>query len=144
MARGYKNIRFEWNASQSVIIENLGFGKNLNKDAASILAQYSEPYVPYRTGRLNSSVYISANDNKGQITYRAKDNRGISYAGYQYYLDYGNPEGNDEDVMRTRTVHELATSRWCDWAWYNHQREITNDIDEARLKYRKPTKSKRT
>ena len=141
MARGYKNISFEWNDSRSMIIKNLGFGQDLNRDAAKILARISEPYVPYKTGNLNSSMYVRATSNMGQIVYTATDIRGRAYSGYQYNLDYGNPEGNDKDVMRTRTVHELATSRWCDWAWYNHKAEITHEVDEARLKYRKPTKS---
>ena len=31
MARGYANVKFEWNGTASTVIKNLGFGKANNK-----------------------------------------------------------------------------------------------------------------
>ncbi len=142
MARGYANVRFEWNGSASTIIKNLGFGKGLNKEAAQILYQYSYEYIPFSLqqsmGSLANRVRISATANQGLITHLVK------YANRQYNADKGNPYGEDVLVKRTRAIHPLATSHWADWAWSMHKREITADVDTARLKYRKPTTSKRS
>lgn len=117
MARGYKGLHFEWNGSASAIIQNLGFGEELNRAAAEILHDYAEPYVPYKSGRLNNAYNIHANNNGARITHYVK------YAGIQY-----------ERVAkhRTTTVHPLATDHWYDYAWLNHKAEITADIDETR------------
>lgn len=140
MARGYKNLEFKWNNSASTTIKNLGFGRGLNKDAAEILYRYSYEYIPFSLqpsmGSLANKVRISANDNHGTITHL------VSYAKYQYNADAGNPRGEDDIVHRTRAIHPLATSHWSDWAWSMHKKEITQEIDEARLKYRKFSRSK--
>ena len=142
MARGYANLRFEWNDSASNIIKNLGFGKGLNKEAAQILYRYSYPYIPFSLqqsmGSLANRVRISATANQGLITHL------VRYANKQYNADKGNPYGEDVLVKRTRVVHPLATSHWADWAWSMHKKEITAEVDIARLKYRKPTTSKRS
>ena len=36
MGKDFTNIDFQWNHKASTIIENLGFGKELNKKAAEI------------------------------------------------------------------------------------------------------------
>lgn len=134
MARGYANVKFEWNGSASTVIKNLGFGKGLNRDAAQILYEYSIPYIPYKDGGLTNRVRISANDKQGMITHL------VPYASKQYYGDGSDPNtgspGYDQMWERTRTVHPLATSYWDRAAWTLGKRQITQEIDQARLKYR--------
>ena len=142
MARGFVGLRFEWNDSASNIIKNLGFGKGLNHDAAQIFYETYYPYVPYSmqesAGNLANNVRIFANDDHATITHL------VRYANKQFYADAGNAKGVDVKVHRTRLFHPFATSHWSDWAWKVHKSEITKEIDEARLKYRKPTKQRPT
>lgn len=121
MARGYANVKFEWNGSASAVVKNLGFGKELQRDAANIIFQYSYDYMPYKSGLLSSAVRISAFDKYANITHT------IKYANAQYQL---------VTDKRTKNPHPLATDHWYDVAYQHHKREITKDIDEARLKYR--------
>lgn len=138
MARGYSNVKFEWNNSASVIVRNKGFGKGLNKDSAQILYETYYPYIPYSLqstgGNLANNVRITANDDHGTITHL------VRYANRQFNADAGNADGVDVLVHRTRMIHELATSHWSDWAWSVHKKEITARVDEARKKYIKPTR----
>lgn len=137
---------FEWNAPYSVLINNLGFGKELNLEAAKIFYRWYRPYIPYKSGKLTKMVHFRSTRDHGTITHYAYDTRyggvGYKYAPHQYTLHPG-PDYDDMSIRRTRTVHRLATSHWDHWAWVNHKKEITADIREARLKYRKPTRSKR-
>ncbi len=139
MARGYANLQFHWNDSASNIIHNLGFGRELNKEAAKILYENAYEYIPYSLqesmGSLADRVRITATDDHATITHL------VPYANRQYYADAGSGNGKDVGVHRTRVIHPLATSRWYDWAWKMKKGEITKEIDEARLKYRKPTVS---
>lgn len=68
----------------------------------------TDPYVPYRTGELDSSVDPSQFEN-GVITWRAK------YAGYVYYMKGA--------VNWTRTRHPMAGAQWAERsAAVNHER----------------------
>ena len=138
--------RFEWNASYSVLIKNLGFGKELNLEAAKIYYKWYRKYIPYKSGKLTRMVHFASTKDHGTITHYAYGERngvtGYRYSKYQYYLSEGSADGWDPDVQRTRTVHPLATSHWDKWAWSVHKKEITNEIKEARKKYRVPTKEK--
>ena len=140
MARGYANTTFKWNDSASVIVRNKGFGKELNYDSAEILYAAYLQYVPWSlletSGNLANNVRIRAYDDHATITHQVK------YANAQFYADEGNPNGVDVKVKRTRAINELATSHWSDWAWSVHKREIVKEVDEARLKYVRPTRSK--
>lgn len=142
MARGYANLRLEWNTGQSTLIKNLGFGKGLNKDAAQIIYRYSYKYIPFSLqqsmGSLANRVRITATQDQGYITHLVK------YGKRQYFADEGNPYGDDVKVHRTRAIHELATSHWADWAYLIHKKQIVAEVDKERLKYRKPTTSKRS
>ena len=141
MARGYANLQFHWNDSASNIIHNLGFGRELNKEAAQIFYTHYYDYIPYSLqesmGSLANNVRITATNDHATITHL------VRYANKQFYADAGSSNGKDVGVHRTRVVHPLATSRWSEWAWSMHKKEITADIDEARLKYRKPTRSRK-
>lgn len=133
MARGYSNIKFEWNYSSSVILQNLGFGRDLNREAAEIFERWYQPYVPYKDGDLSTNIRIWANENHSTITHL------VRYAHHQYTGDGSDPStgspGYDEKWQRTRTVHPLATSYWDQAAWTLHKASITAEIDEARKKY---------
>lgn len=139
-------IEFEWNDSYSVLIKNLGFGKELNLEAAKIFYKWYRPYIPYKSGNLTKMVHFNSTKDHGTITHYAYGIRngvsGYRYSKYQYTLDEGNAEGSDDIVHRTRTTHRFATSHWDKWAWSVHKKDITEAIREARLKYRKPTRSK--
>lgn len=126
MARGYKNLSFHWNHSHSTIIENLGFGKDLNREAAQIFYEHYNKYVPYQHGDLSTRVRISATQDHGTITHLVK------YANKQYT----NPTMN-----RNTSVHPLATSFWDKACWEAEKREITSEVDEARKKYSRNRRS---
>lgn len=138
--------QFEWNAPYSILINNLGFGKELNLEAAKIFYKWYRPYIPYKSGKLTRMVHFSSNKDHGTITHYAYEMRngvsGLKYAPYQYNLDRGNADGENGKIKRTRTVHRLATSHWDHWAWVTHKREIKDEIVEARKRFRKPTRSK--
>ena len=122
MARGYSNVKFEWNGTASTVIKNLGFGKELQLEAAKIFESYMQPYIPYDEGNLSTNIRITATNDHATITHLVK------YANKQYH--------GPSDWNRKRIVHPLATSYWDKVTWNNHKREITRDIDEARMKYR--------
>ena len=134
MARGYANVKFEWNGTASTVIKNLGFGKELQLEAAKIFESYMQPYIPYDKGNLSTNIRITATDDHATITHLVK------YASAQYYGDGSDPNtgspGYDENWQRNRTIHPLATSYWDKAAWTQHKREITRDVDKARMKYR--------
>lgn len=139
-------ITFEWNAPYSVILNNLGFGKPLNLETAKIFYKWYRPYVPWKTGKLTKWVHFNSTKDHGTITHYAYAQKTptsskFKYSHYQYTIDEGNPFG-DVLVHRTRTEHRYATSHWAEWAWSLHKKDITADIQEARKKYRKPTKGK--
>ena len=138
-------IDFEWNASYSILIKNLGFGKQLNLEAAKIFYRWYRPYIPYRSGKLTSMVHFNSTEKHGTITHYAYGTRngltGYRYSKYQWDLSEGSADGWDPDVNRTRTVHPLATSHWDKWCWSVHGKEITNEIAQARKRFRKPTRS---
>lgn len=153
MAKGQprlnSKITFEWNAPYSTLINNLGFGKELNLEAAKIFYKWYRPYIPYKSGKLTRMVHFNSTKDHGTITHYAYGMKngvpGFKYADYQYNLDKGNAEGVDVKVKRTRPpkgAHRLATSHWDKWAWSVRKAEITAEIREARIKYRKPTRSK--
>lgn len=123
MARGYANAKFKWNGKRSVVIQNLGFGNELQRDTANIFLKYSEEYTPYLSGKLLGSAYVRVANNRGYITYP------VPYANIQYD-DVGRIKN------RTTTFHPLATSKWVDVAYQHHKSEITKEVDLARLKYR--------
>lgn len=127
MARGYANVKFEWNGSHSAVIKNLGFGKPLQYDAAKILYNMSYDYMPYDKGGLSNNVQIRAYKDHANITHR------VQYADIQY--EGVTPQGRPI-VKRNITVHPLATSEWYQVAWQQRKREITRQVDEARLQYR--------
>lgn len=134
---GAVDLSFEWNNTSSVTIQNLGFTRELNRDYAQLLAQYAEPYVPFKSGKLNDSVRITVYGNTTSLTYMPVDEYGRSYSKYQYNRDEGDPDGNDVVVHRTRNVHPLATSKWVDWAWSVWQSQITRDLNNIRKRYRR-------
>lgn len=122
MARGYANAKFQWNGKRSIVIENLGFGKELQRDTANIFLKYSEDYTPYLSGKLLGSAYVRVANNKGYIIYP------VPYANFQY---------DNAGIIKNRTkIHPLATSRWVDVAYQHHKSEITKEVDLARSKYR--------
>lgn len=137
MARGYANVQFEWNNTHSVIIRNKGFGKGLNQDAAEIIYQTYYPFIPYSeqksSGSLANRVRITSYESHANITHM------VPYANRQFNADAGNANGTDVMVHRTRTIHPLATSHWSDWAWSVYKKDITRQVDEARLQYTQPT-----
>ena len=124
MARGYKNISFKWNGSASVVIENLGFTKELQRDAADILYKYSFEYMPYKSGDLALNSDIRIHGGKKPTAYITHF---VNYAQYQY---------RREDYIHSPLVHPQATDHWYDWGWLMHKKQITKEVDEARLKYR--------
>ena len=122
MARGYANVKFEWNGSHSAVIQNLGFGKGLQRDAAEIIYQHGFKYIPYLSGDLATNVHIQATEDHANIVHTVK------YANKQWENSYPN---------RYRLVHPLATDHWYNFAWANEKKQITQEVDEARLKYRR-------
>lgn len=134
---GSVDLSFAWNNTSSVTIQNLGFTQELNRDYARLLAEYAEPYVPFKSGKLNDSVRITVYGNTTSLTYMPVDEYGRSYSKYQYNRDEGNPEGKDVGAVRTRNVHPLATSKWVHWAWSVWQSQITRDLNEVRKRYRR-------
>lgn len=140
-------LDFEWNAPYSVLIKNLGFGKEFNLQAAKIFYKWYRPYIPYKTGRLTTWVHFNSTKDHGTITHYAysvskSTGEKRKYSNYQYKLSKGSADGWDPEVNRTRTVHPLATSHWDKWAWSVHRKEITAEIIEERKKHRKLTKGK--
>lgn len=121
MARGYANIKFEWNGKHSAVIQNLGFGKALQRDAAQILYNHAFKYMPYQSGDLSLNRHIQA---------------GEKYANIVHQVPYANKQYTAVNVHRYTGIHPLATSYWYDAAWKLEKREITKEVDEARLKYR--------
>lgn len=117
MAKPKANIRFQWNDSHSVIIENLGFGTSLNKEMAQICASHIDKYVPYKSGALASNLRITATPSHGTITYLQP------YANKQYY---------GPDTNRHRDVHPLATSMWDQACFTNEWPEIIAEVDAFR------------
>lgn len=127
MARGYSNVKFEWNGSHSAVIKNLGFGQPLQKEAAEILYKNSYDYMPYKTGALANNTQIRAYKDHANITHR------VPYANPHY--EGVTPQGRPI-VNRYKVIHPLATSEWYDVAWRQRKRIITQEVDEARMKYR--------
>ena len=72
MARGYANVKFEWNGTASTVIKNLGFGKELQLEAAKIFESYMQPYIPYDEGNLSTNIRITATDDHATITHLVK------------------------------------------------------------------------
>lgn len=129
MARGYANVKFEWNGSHSAVIENLGFGKELNRNAAEILYQHAFYYMPYVSGDLSTIVHIQALPNKANLVHTVK------YANIQYTGEF--PSGKKiNEANRNKSPHDLATKEWYHVAFQHKKREITKEVDAARMKYR--------
>ena len=132
------DMKIKWNYTNQEIIERKGFGKELNKDMATIIARYAEPYVPWgknhisrnahalshEGGYLSRSRRIYANKNGGTIVWTAK------YADAQYD---GSP-----DWKRYHAVHPKSTDHWIDATWEYHSGAITRAVDEKRRMMSKP------
>lgn len=131
MARGYKNMSFHWNYSSSTIIENLGFGRQFNKEVATIFRRYCEPYIPYDSGNMSRRTRITTAKDHATITYLTK------YARPQYYGTGGYIEGANNPIewKRNLSEHPLATSFWDKAAWTGNKKQIISEVDKARLKY---------
>ena len=132
------NMHIEWNYTNSEIIARKGFGKDLNKEMATIVASYVEPYVPWgrihvsraghvlshEGGYLSRSRRIYANKNGGTIVWTAQ------YAEAQY-------EG-PSTWKRYHGVHPKSTSHWNEAAWTYHSKAILRRVDEKRREMSKP------
>lgn len=119
---------FEWNYSKSLICKHKGFGKKLNYYFAALVNQYCVDFVPWETGTLGASSRVSANEERGLVTWMA------DYAGYQYTGDNGTavPE---EDWARNRNVNPLATSYWDKAMWQHYGPLIGKKLNQARKEY---------
>ena len=79
------NIQFEWNKSHAKIITDKGFGPELNKAFAKLIAKYSYDYVPYSFPENNNyegqklhladKYYIRDYGTYATIVYTKKDNK---------------------------------------------------------------------
>lgn len=123
------NISFEWNGSHKLVIHNLGFGIDLQEDAAWSIYQHSYEYMPYLTGPLSNQVQIDATDTSATITHDASaPGAKKSYAQHQYHLV--------DESRRCRVHHPLATSEWYKYGLMANSQQIIDDIERSRLKYR--------
>lgn len=126
------NFNFEWNYAHSVLVRRKGFGKELNKYFAHLMAQYCNEFVPYVSGTLAGSVRTQATEDHGTITYMAP------YAPAQYSGYNGNPDNMDVPFTttppwnRNRSVHPLATSLWDKAAWNQYGSAISRKLNQKR------------
>lgn len=82
----------------------LGQNRDVMRQIANRALQIVEPYVPYKTGALNSSAHIVQHARYTQIAWgKPGVGRTMSYAEYQH---------NNIFRHRTRTVHPYAKSFW--------------------------------
>ena len=115
-----KNFSFEWNYSHSIILKRKGFGKELNKYFADLMADYSDEYVPYHEGDLSHYVQTRATEDHGTVTYQ------VPYANKQY-------QGiNINESNRDRRFHPLATSYWDRAAWSQYGSVISRKLNQRR------------
>jgi len=119
------DAEFKWNYKHSVIIQRKGFGKELNKYFADLVADYSDEFVPYAEGDLSHYVQTFGAKNHGTVTYQ------MPYAGPQYTGENGSgvPEVNWE---RKKNPHPLATSYWDKACWATYGDEITKEVNRKR------------
>lgn len=120
---------FEWNYSHSVIVKRKGFGRDLNKHFADLVADYSEEYVPYYEGDLSHYVQTRATEDHGTVTYQ------VPYANAQYtghWVDANGREHFINEANRCRDFHPLATSYWDKAAWTQYKSVITKELNEYR------------
>ena len=84
----------------------IALGKNpvVMQQIAKRALQIVEPYVPYKTGALNSSAHIVQHARYTQVVWgKPGVGKTMSYAAYQH---------NNIFRHRTRTVHKYAKSFW--------------------------------
>lgn len=123
------NVKFEWNKSSVKIIHDLGFGKELNKEFANLVAAYSEDYVPFHEGDLSYYVQTFGAKDHGTVTYQVPYSK-AQYQGYWTTKD-GRTVHVDEN-KRDRRYHPLATSRWTEFAWSMHGDQIIAELNRKR------------
>jgi len=93
-----KDISFEWYMPIDRVIRDVGVNKNLMEFAAREWHKLYTPFVPYKTGMLNSNVRFSATDSTGTIEHMQKE--------------YANKQYNGVGFNFNRTVHPLASAFW--------------------------------
>ena len=116
---------FQWNGSLEVIAKEKAGGREGMEFLASEAERLMDPYVPADSLMLAQNIRISADDEKGSITYQSP------YAHYQYegevygpnypIMDGGEVTGWYSPPFKTPTGqklqystfrHPLATSHW--------------------------------
>lgn len=120
---------FEWNYSHSVIIKRKGFGKELNKYFADLVADYSDEFVPFHEGDLSYYVQTFATEDHGTVTYQ------MPYASAQYtgrWVDGNGREHIINEDNRDRRYHQLATSYWDKAAWSHYGPVIGKELNRKR------------
>lgn len=120
-------ISFQWNKSQSVIIRDKGFGKDLYQDIGEIFRRHMYKYVPYSSTdnnplHLADSSRVTAHEDHVTVTYVKP------YARRQYY---------GYDFQRDLTVHQLATAEWDKACWTQEKSQIGKEVNAARKRHAK-------
>lgn len=117
-----KNLSFQWNYSNSVIIGRKGFGKELNRESAKIMERHMFRFVPYLTGELSNRTRITAYKDHATIT---------------YMQPYANQQYTHTEYKHTKKYHPLATAYWDKAAWSADKNVIGREVNKARKRYSK-------
>lgn len=107
------------------LLEEIGLAPmgTVQKAIDGALLKISEPYVPFRTGRLMGTGYDYTVLGSGEIVYEPHDPRtDYMYAGRVWYGD---------DMNFNKAVHPLATSRWVEKAYEAKSEEVIKAAKEA-------------
>lgn len=121
------SLKFNWNYSNEELINRLGIRKELNKAMADIVMSYCAEFIPFKSGDLANYVQTFGAKDHGTITYQKP------YASRQYYLK-GSGYEYPMNEKRTLTPNDRATSFWDKYAWELYRDEITEDVDEERIR----------
>lgn len=126
------SIQFEWNKSHAKIITDKGFGPELNKAFAKLIAKYSYDYVPYSFPENNNyegqklhladMYYIRDYGTYATIVYTKP------YAGIQYNGDFNH----------INQMHPKATKRWAEVAWQQNKQAIINALRKENRRLSNP------
>jgi hypothetical protein len=132
------SMKIKWNYTNSEIIERKGFGKELNKSMAEIIANKTEPYVPWGPNHIKRSGHILSHEG-GQLSrsrrvYANKTGGTIVWTAQYAEAQYTGPN----TWNRYRKVHPLATSQWNEVAWMNHEDEIMRKVTAIRREMSRP------
>lgn len=111
------SAKFEWRGTEALLHSlNLQRGGKVQQAIDNAVVRYSDPYVPYRTGRLANSAFTQSQIGNGKIVYNAP------YARKVYY---------DPTCRFNRQVHPLAGGYWFERMKAEHTQDILREAANA-------------